>query len=134
MTLVNLFDDICQEHHLHQLFFPLKSFSPLRKKKPLWPFKQTVARSFSPFSPFIEGLNGGSLSQCKSPSAMDSLSNCVIFLLILTIFSMCQGQTQHPHTPVFQTMATLANQSDCWLCQHCALYTKPWPRRSLHNP
>ncbi|XP_042792332.1 endogenous retroviral envelope protein HEMO [Panthera leo] len=49
---------------------------------------------------------------------MGSLSNCVLLQLTVIAFSTILAQSQYPLPPLFQTLATLANLSDCWLCQH----------------
>lgn len=48
---------------------------------------------------------------------MGSLSDCVLLQLTLAVFSTILAEPPHPLTLVFQTLATLTNQSDCWLCQ-----------------
>lgn len=48
---------------------------------------------------------------------MGSLSNCILLQLTLVAFPAILAQSQYTLRPLFQTLATLANLSDCWLCQ-----------------
>ncbi|XP_053169686.1 endogenous retroviral envelope protein HEMO-like [Hemicordylus capensis] len=38
----------------------------------------------------------------------------------LSCYFLCTWSIQHPHAPLLQTLADIANLNDCWLCSHMA--------------
>lgn len=47
------------------------------------------------------------------------------YLALINSFSTGQPYTNHSFMPVYQTLATLTNQSDCWLCQYLGSVKEP---------